>query len=137
MLGWANSEPWIWAWMVAELVSPPALQHPPQQSALQRCLPRLLSLCCGWQGAGSALPPLRLARSRVSSPALIPSGRLTCTYASEASSTVLPRQGAGPALSRAAAGERLGELVCSRDLGSSSPNCCGREARAKGMEMSR
>ena len=57
MLGWANSKPWIWAWMVAELVSPPALQHPPQQSALQRCLPRLLSLCCGWQGAGSALPP--------------------------------------------------------------------------------
>ena len=28
MLGQANSKPWIWAWVVAELVSPQALLHP-------------------------------------------------------------------------------------------------------------
>ena len=27
ILGWASSEPWIWAWVAADLVKPPALLH--------------------------------------------------------------------------------------------------------------
>jgi hypothetical protein len=28
VVGWANSKPWIWAWIVAELVSQPGVSHP-------------------------------------------------------------------------------------------------------------
>jgi hypothetical protein len=31
MLGWTKSEPWIWAWMGAELVRLPAVLHPSLQ----------------------------------------------------------------------------------------------------------
>ncbi|EDL87097.1 rCG50805 [Rattus norvegicus] len=31
MLGWANSEPWFWAWVGAKLVNPPAVLHPHHQ----------------------------------------------------------------------------------------------------------
>jgi hypothetical protein len=34
MLGWANSMPWIWAWVVTELVSWPTLLHPHHQGQL-------------------------------------------------------------------------------------------------------
>jgi hypothetical protein len=33
-VGWANSEPWIWAWVVAELIIPAALLHPHHQGEL-------------------------------------------------------------------------------------------------------
>jgi hypothetical protein len=34
MLGWAKSKPWIWAWVVAELVSLLALPNPHHQGEL-------------------------------------------------------------------------------------------------------
>jgi hypothetical protein len=33
-VGWANSKPWVWAWVLAELVSPPALLYPHHQGQL-------------------------------------------------------------------------------------------------------
>lgn len=30
-MGWTNSKPWVWAWVVARLVSLPVLQHPCHQ----------------------------------------------------------------------------------------------------------
>lgn len=82
ILGWANSEPRIWVWVVAELLSLSAL--PCRQGELSR-----------------TRPPNVI---RISSLALMPwnAGRggwlLTCTHASRVSSTVLPRQGLGPTL---------------------------------------
>lgn len=41
----------------------------------------------------------------------------------EAPATVVPRQGIGPVLQRAVAGEGLGQLFCSHDARASSPAC--------------
>jgi hypothetical protein len=38
-IGWANTKPWTWAWVVSELVSPPALPHPHHQGKLSSTAP--------------------------------------------------------------------------------------------------
>lgn len=48
---------------------------------------------------------------------------LVLVHASKASSIILPRQGAGPALPSASASEGKGQLSGSHDPGTSSPNC--------------
>jgi hypothetical protein len=65
-VGWANSQPCIYAWVVAELVSLPALLPLHHQEAL----PAL---------SGLPHPVLQLARCGATSPALMSSGRLTYT----------------------------------------------------------
>jgi hypothetical protein len=77
---WANSEPWIWVWVAAELVSTrlpvlyPHHQHKFSSTALAR-------------------PPSGTLPLPACSPALIPSSQLTHIFTSRASFTVHPRQG--------------------------------------------
>lgn len=91
-MGFTDSEPWIWNWVVAELVRPPAcwlsLIHTTTAS-----FPALLQLGHPW------------ARGRVSSPAFMPSGlvHLGLSHAIKATSILLPRQDAGLALQDIAA----------------------------------
>lgn len=90
MFRWASSKPWLWAWVVAELLSPSALPHPCHQSQISHTVqmrsgttsPR----CRGWQGWG----PLSHAHivHQASSPTPTPRTSLP----------LLPRQGVGPAL---------------------------------------
>ena len=69
ILGWADSEPWIWAWVVAGCSACESLTYPHQQGQLpSTALARL---------------PVSLCRRRAS---------LSC---STLSSTMLPRQGTG------------------------------------------
>lgn len=93
MLVWASSKPWIWAWGLAKLVS----------------LPALLSLHHQGELSSSVLatsPSATTDKSyKVGSLALMPS---SVPPATRASSTVLPRGGAGPTLPGAAAIEGQG-----------------------------
>ena len=52
MLGWASSKPWIWAWEVAELVSPPTFPHPYHQGELSSTAPASSPKAAAskWQG---------------------------------------------------------------------------------------
>lgn len=79
-MGSANSKPWIWAWLIAELF------HTHATGESSPALPQLVQ------------PRLQPARSRAISPVLLSLGRSTCTHTSRASSIVLPRQDASPAL---------------------------------------
>ena len=94
------------------MVSPPALQslHLRMSSA---SLPQL------------AHPMQQLARVKVSSPALMSLGRLTCALATRASSTMLPWQGQEATLPSAAASEGQGQLSSFHDLRVSSPLATG------------
>lgn len=92
MLGWANSKPWIWAWEVAELVSPAALLGPHWQDQLSHTSP------------SSHTQMLQLTKGRVSSPAPIFLG-------SQGEGSVLPT------FLSAATGEGQGQLSCSPYLG--------------------
>lgn len=100
MLGWANLKPQIWAWVVGELLSQPALLFLPSQAITTRASSPALP----W----IAQPMLQLARDRASSPHF---------HASKASSTV--KCGAcspalvtsGPALPPAVGGQGQG-IVC-------------------------
>lgn len=76
MLDWANS-----SWVVSEFVSLPGLPHPHHQGEL----------------SSTALDSLmvQLAKGTASYPSLMTSGQLT-HHASKATSTVLPREDAGP-----------------------------------------
>lgn len=87
MLGWASSDPGIWAQVVAELVGVPALLNPHRQASS----PALL-----------VHPVPQLARSRASSLYHMPLGAGSPT---NPTTTLLPWQSAGPAFWSAAAGE--------------------------------
>jgi hypothetical protein len=87
ILGWANSEPWIWAWVIAKVVSAGSL------STTRVGSQALLVL------GGPVLPP---AGGRVSSPVLMPSGHFTCTLSFRASSIVLCSRDAETPLSQGA-----------------------------------
>jgi hypothetical protein len=70
-----NIKPWIEAWVVAELVSPPALLHPQHGSQLP-------------DTDLTSSPNAATGNEEASSPSLMPSGRLTHTHTTKASSTV-------------------------------------------------
>lgn len=70
MLGWASSEPLIWAWMGAEFVMPPVPLHQFHQVHLSH---------------------FAQARDRTSFSAYLPSRQLSHIIATKAISTVLPR----------------------------------------------
>jgi hypothetical protein len=80
-LGWTNSRPWIWAWDVAELVSPPALPHTHHQDDFSSTAPASSSIARA--GKGRAQP--------------------TCTLTTKVCSTVLPGWGPGSTLLSATA----------------------------------
>lgn len=87
MLGWATSQPWIWTWVVTELV-PPALLYPCHESKLYyavqvRCQASSPD-CCSQYGTGPALPPATVREGLeesggACSPHSHPQGQLTCT----------------------------------------------------------
>lgn len=78
-MGWANSKPWILAWVVVEVFSLPFLLHSHHKGKLFQ-----------------PLPMLQLARDGASYPILTFSRPAHPTPCTRASSTVLPRWGAGP-----------------------------------------
>ena len=98
MLGWAHSKARIWAWVVAELVSLPALLHPQHQGELSRTA---LASSSNAAAGKEAEPALSFS---------CPQGLLSHIYATSFSSIVLPRRGAESTLPRAAAVEGQGQL---------------------------
>lgn len=52
MLGWVSSKPWIWAWMIAELVSLLALLRPHHQGELSDTAPASSSSATAGKGSG-------------------------------------------------------------------------------------
>jgi hypothetical protein len=121
MLGWAHSKARIWAWVVAELVSLPALLHPQHQGELSRTA---LASSSNAAAGKEAEPALSFS---------CPQGLLSHIYATSFSSIVLPRRGAESTLPRAAAVEGQGQLSCSHEemgvgVGTallSAPSCRG------------
>ena len=109
MLEWANSKPWIWVWVVAELVSPPALWHLYFQGKLS-ALTLLAHSMPLQKEAGSAL--------LFSCPWIW----LYHTHSTRAISTVLSSLGTRSILLTAAAGEGLGQLS-SQMLRAGLPMC--------------
>lgn len=95
-MGWANSEPWFWVWLVAGLVSPPALPCPLHQGDVSSIA--LVSSPLAVMSKGAGLVPLAS-----------PQSQLSYTYTIRASSAGLLRGGAGPALLSAVA-EGQGQL---------------------------
>jgi hypothetical protein len=65
-VGWANSEPWVWAWVSAE-VSPPALLHPHYRGELSSTAPASSPNATAGKGQGqlshSSCPWGRLAHT--------------------------------------------------------------------------
>ena len=99
MLEWDNSKPWIWAWVVAELIRLPALLHlATRANSIE--LPQL------------AHPVLKPARDRASSPSRMPSG-IAHLYP-RASSIRFPRQGSELAPRSVTAGEGAGSALQDR-----------------------
>lgn len=107
VLGWADSEIWIWVWLMAELISLLAL-------------PSLHSRVSSPAGLWLGQPMLPSAGGRGSSHVLV-GAWLTPTHAFRASSTVLPSQCVEPTLSSAEACEEIGQLSRSHTLGAGSP----------------
>jgi hypothetical protein len=102
--GWTSSEPWIWAPVVAELVSAMALPYP-------YCF-SWATQCHHWQKAGSTLL------------LSCPWDWLTCTHTSRASSTVIPSPGSVPITPHAAACEWEGQLSHTHTLRLVHPYPC-------------
>jgi hypothetical protein len=71
-LGWANSKPWIWAWEVAELVSPPAFLCLHRQGQFSNTVPAGSPNATDSKGQGSAL-----LMSLAGSPMPLPPGPAT------------------------------------------------------------
>lgn len=106
MLQWANSKPWIWLWVVAELVSLPALLYTQHQgeisSTTQASLPNAI--------AGRDHGQLFLYHA------------LRASLPNHTSSTMLLSRGVGvSSLPSAAASKGLGQLSCSHMLRAGSP----------------
>ena len=75
ILGWANSEPWIWAWVAAELVSKLAFPYLHHQGKL----------------SSTALARLTISRRQGQLSWSHAFRQLTVAFAIRASSTALPR----------------------------------------------
>jgi hypothetical protein len=61
MLGWPNLKPWIWVWVVAELLSAPALPHLHHQDQLFHTQPPgVSSPALPWQGTRPSLEVIHL-----------------------------------------------------------------------------
>jgi hypothetical protein len=105
VLKWANSKPWIWAWVIGELVSPWALSYPHQQSKLSRT-------------AVTRLPSATVDRrqSQLSGSHAFGADLPAPMYAARASSTVLPSWSTRPTVPSAVAGKGLGQLSHSHAL---------------------
>lgn len=79
MLRWANSKPWMWSWVVAELISPGLHHDHPSQarvtagSSVYRLLGPVLPLC-SWWGVEPTLTLWQLVRDGSSSPLAEPLG---------------------------------------------------------------
>jgi hypothetical protein len=121
MLGWVSSEPRIWPWVVAELVSLPALPQEHHQGGLSSTTlansPHATALVRGRVSSlavmtpGPALPTASGGESKVgaSLPHPCPQGQLIFAI-TRVSSPVLLRAGTGPTFQNAAASEGRGQL---------------------------
>ena len=107
--GWVNSEPWIWAWVVAELVNMLILPYPNHQGKLSSTAPaRQPNVTIKWQEAG-----------QVSCSHVLRQAHLHPHLQSQL--TLSPSQDKGLTPLSVVAGGRLGQLSPSHTLGADSP----------------
>ena len=85
--GVVKSKLWIWAWVVAELLSPPVLLHPHHHGKLLSTAPGSSPSAAAGKGLG------QFSGSHALMPVLI---FPFATRASSTTSTVLPKQGSSP-----------------------------------------